>query len=375
MTHESDDRLRGALRSAVPQPPAAPDRVERAAAAGRRRRLAQRGGAALAALSVLAIAVGVPMSVDRAGSPSEVADSVAPTPSDDKLTAADVRCPPPSGGPDWPEAASQGGPLVPEGVVAARICDASSGRADLWTALPWRAPNIVLTQHTDELVTAINQLSGVSQVDTYTDGCPAIGGSSFDLVLRYPDRRDIVITGSTGDCEFVQAVGEYRAGADQVWDAMRHLLYQQRVEQSGPVSVEPAGCPDDPSELTAGWMSISVRGEPAPYPTVATTVCPYTGAGAAAESTDAVLVDHAVVDTEVAEDLRRAINASPRGTLDCTPDQRQPLDVIIFRDEAGGSFPIAVDRTVCGTMTGPTVGGQYASTKARAAIDAALAGG
>lgn len=181
------------------------------------------------------------------------------------------------------------------------------------------------------------------------------------------------VAASTSVVDDADFAGFVTARGDALWRS--HLLYQQRVAQSGPVSVEPAGCPDVPSQLTAGWMSISVRGEPAPYPTVATTVCRYTGGGAAAESTDAVLVDSAVVtNAEVAEDLRRAINTSPRGTLDCTPDPRQPLDVVIFRDEAGGSFPIAVDRTVCGTMTGPTVGGQYASTEARAAIDAVLAG-
>lgn len=215
----TDDELRRLFDEAVPDLPAPTDRLSAVAARVRRTRRRAAAGSAVAAVVAIALAIGVPavLTAPHAGTPDPLAATPAPTgspspdptgppPSSPPLDAAGcpAAVPPARWGDNGP------GPLVRTGAVQVTLCERQSVGTTPGLG-PLAGPPRTLTVGVDQITDQLNRLVDAATLQAQRRAeavqrgldpnlvagpnvCLAIGyGTSFSLVLRYPDGTYTVV--------------------------------------------------------------------------------------------------------------------------------------------------------------------------------------
>lgn len=123
--------------------------------------------------------------------------------------------------------------VVPQAVVAARMCDTDEGVAS------WFAPQDGL--HAD-LAPLLGVLADAGRVpETHGSGdryyCTDDGGYGFDLRLALASGDVVSIVGDTGGCSTVRIGGEDLLGSDEVLATFLGLLAEQRDGTTPPAPV------------------------------------------------------------------------------------------------------------------------------------------
>lgn len=212
MTEE--DRLREALRDAVPEPGLVPDR----AGAARTRAATKRR-----ALTVLA-AAGTVLLIAGVGAISFPGrDSLEPPAGSTKHVTVDpgaLDCAP------WSEDAGNGDEKLPLGALAARLCDPTTASGAPGFAMGWQAPKDLLTERLDELVSLINR----QERPNLGGGCTDDAGPAYTLTLAYPDGSTRSVAGERYGCGFLRYGDTTRLGAEDVWQQIVTSWQAQRAE-------------------------------------------------------------------------------------------------------------------------------------------------
>jgi hypothetical protein len=320
MNQHADAVLRSALERTADGLEDNPERYDQVAARVRRRQRRVIGvGGAFAAVLLLTLGFAVAFG---AGQPQR-------SPAGDP---AAIDCGSPVAVPA-PESAR----FVPEGAVAVRPC----GLVD-----------ITIRQDVDRLVAALSRLE--QPVPGGEPACADVyNGPPYQLRFAYPDGRQLVATVERTACPPIVQVGDRvrLLGGSEITDLVYELAEAQRWADAPTDPPDPA-CPD-PRTLTrpTGDESTPPRfdalvvnpTQSVPYPAVAVAVCRY-------DSTDpstARLVTSALV-TDGAERARELVNGQgPEIPFwSCDPPAGW-FDVLVFADEAGGTYEVRVGRGDC----------------------------
>ena len=224
MSRDHDwDTLRHELTAAVPEPPAAPDRMAQVRERRQQVRRRRAAGVVLAAcLAVGAAGFVVPMVLAGSTGPAPVPPGdrrPTPTPATPAL-----HCP------GRPSFGSDHGPatLAP-GATAARLCAARRGLPDV-------GPHDVLAIGLDRLVATVNaQPKGINF-------CRGPIGNAYVLLLAYPDgtRRRVGLDFS--GCGSLTVGGRARRDPEVVYDTFMGLVRRQRDRETPPPDVPAPEC-------------------------------------------------------------------------------------------------------------------------------------
>lgn len=318
-TDRPDERwLREGLASAVPEPPANPDRARAAERLARRRRrttvLAVAGtAAAVVAGAVLATTLTGGGDDGRAPDDQLVADPAPP-----------VECPPAEAkdgvvqgtevdqpDPDAPDS-------VPEGATSARLCQGPG--------TTFRAPDDALTTGVDDLVAAINALEPTGEPEV----CTTDLGPGFRIAFGYDDGSTFVVSGQLYGCHTLVVGSGYRADPEAAQAAFLTALEGQPPQADGEASEDV-----DTSGLTCGY---DLPAYPADHQVdlTAAILCIDGGSGTQL-STEIDDADLALLVHDMATHQSRAVLRCAAGP---------PWPTIIGTDDAGTAIPILSE---CGT--------------------------
>ncbi|MGH3504731.1 MAG: hypothetical protein ACRDQA_28115 [Nocardioidaceae bacterium] len=230
MTDDFEQRLRDALRAAVPDPVDWPGR----AAAARRRSRRARSTLWLSAVTAVVViaAVVVPTVLTGEGSPRHLpsagATHSAATPSTPPQNPPTVTCRGRLG-------ASGQLSAVPDGAVAVRLCPGG-------LVPPTVGPRDILRTRIQKVVNVVNNLPKAPSDQACTD----VKGGSYNLVFTYADGRTVVVHGSLVNCKDVTIGGAKRVGATKLLDAYLAAVQAQRAESAPPLlSPVHLSCPED----------------------------------------------------------------------------------------------------------------------------------
>lgn len=328
----SDEQwLREGLASAVPEPPANPDRGRAATRLARRRRttalavVGTAGVVAAAAVLTAALTRGEGTS-SRDHSPAAVSDGV-------------VECPeaPARGGTveeaeiDRPDPDAPG--AVPSGATSARLCQGPG----LVTAFPADA----LVTGVDGLIDELNALEPVPAPEMCTHDL----GPGFRIALGYDDGSSFVVSGQLYGCQTLVVGNGYRADPQRAQEEFLTLLEAQREAATPPESTGSSGagdpvataCPDHPGLIAFDDLQDDL---PDAVPAGATSARLCTGSFiSGVQPLDALTTDVAT--------LVDAVNGLPEGESACT-DEGLVGYRLVFGYPDGSTYPVAGVFSGCG---------------------------
>lgn len=243
------------------------------------------------------------------------------------------------------------GELVPTGATVATLCQTPASHDPERSKDPTK-PLGTLDRDVERLVSSLNHLPAYGHDPGRA--CTLELGPRYDLVLGYPDGRQITLTIDGSSCGHVRYGDEYRDGGPDVVREFHDLLGS---DPSGggngarPMRLacpEPSGGPDPLPELTRGTGSLV---EMAPEP-VAIRACPAELSGGGQDPL-----------TEVVFEGWRAIKLAdmlntfqpgerPRGCR----DDLGPLYDLVLAYPDGGRIVVRLETYGCGTVQ---IGDQY----------------
>ncbi|MHA6510674.1 hypothetical protein [Tessaracoccus sp. Y1736] len=122
---------------------------------------------------------------------------------------------------------------LPDGAARAWLC------GDRWATFGGVGPIEALTTDPDRFVDAINQLPSPNY-----EACTEMGGTTYHVVLDYPDGTRRVVSAETVNCEWVGGWGN-RAGGAQLLQDLLPLWTAQREANPEPFLDEVSLCSDN----------------------------------------------------------------------------------------------------------------------------------
>lgn len=272
----------------------------------------------------------------------------APKASGAERIAAPKLCPTPSGGAaevtPAQSGASQPGPIVPTGAIRLRLCPGVAADDIAGRQFVPPIPPDTLVRHVDRVVSRLNSLNAYNGTMVLCQG--VFGDYAYDVILGYPNGRQVVAHVNTGSCGRVQVGAEHRWGGAPVITLALRLIAEQRLASHPPVPIERPACPP-PSRLAThgpGEIPHADIDEPpqVPLPGAVATACRFDLANPALP----VLIRHAPV-TSGLDELRMLVNGTvSQRSPHCFPlDGR--VDVLVFATRGGDLFEVRVGRGAC----------------------------
>ncbi|GAB3421073.1 hypothetical protein [Flindersiella endophytica] len=238
------------------------------------------------------------------------------------------------------------GPLVPDGADSARLCarDNPAGAGGGDSAL---SQVVFDPANAAKLAGELNALPAVDPNAV----CTMELGTTYDLVLGYPDGRRVVTTFQAYGCGYAQSGQAFRMGASRIVGSAESLAEQQRLEISPPST--PPIVPQCPVRLEPGekgrqkQLYESYTRDPdsaVPQPAAGGRLCRYSGSDDLGE-----LRKQQELPPEQAESLRGLANQSAKQrTITCEWDTYTgPIDILLLTDRVGGRYEIRVLRGSC----------------------------
>jgi hypothetical protein len=308
-----EQKLRGALAGATEGLPDNPSRYDQTETRVRRGRRLVGAGIVAAAVVLVGAGIGIPQLLSGGPGGGKDGDTTVAT---DRDSVA-LSCPKPSGGPGTPKTSGRGS-LVPEGAVAARFCE---GLPDPKRAVPADSAltATTITQGADQLVAAVNRLGPV----TAGEACPMDLGATYDLVLGYPDGREVVVSFEAFGCGTARSGDEYRDGARGLADLGVKLL---RDQPGAPADLT---CPTD-GQRVGRPDGTAAGGEFAPAGATGARLCPRPESAQPGQPVSAE-VSSVVLDKERAATVVSKLNQLPAADPNamCTMEMGATYDLML----------------------------------------------